>query len=328
MLKRSAPALVGCLVLALLGVAPAAQAAPAPAAGPVAAKGSRDRLVDLGVEECAQDINDLGVVVTDTHLVVRGRVKPLPGGLETATEINDLGQIAGTVGGVAALWNGRKLVTIGVAAPGDTYSYVTGLNELGQVVGTSGSFGGPTHAFRWSRGVMTALPGLGGDTGASEINNLGQVAGYAWEGTGTQRPVRWERNGTLVRLGALGDGTGHSQATAINDRGETVGYHYASAGGGDLRTVRWTRAGAVVDVTPAGGIFGIPTDINLSGRIIGSIIPAGQTQQGFVLDRSRGVRYLPPGADATGVLASVNELGWVVGCVLTDTTTRAVLWRG
>jgi probable HAF family extracellular repeat protein len=331
--KKSAPALVGCLVLGLLAVAPAAEAAPAvpaAAAAPsaLAAKASHDRLVDLGVDECAQDINDLGVIVTDTHVLVGRRVRPLPGGLETATRINDLGQIAGTVGGVAALWNGRRLVTIGVAVPGDTYSYVTGLNDLGQVVGTSGAFGGPSHAFRWSRGVMTPLSLVGASTGASDINNLGQISGYAWEGTSTQRAVRWDRRGTMARLGSLGDGTGDSLATSINDRGESVGYHYLSSTGGDLRAVRWSRDGRAVDITPRGGLLGVPTDINLSGRIVGSIVPSGSQQQGFVLDRSGAVRYVPAPAGSTDVLTSVNELGWAVGCVFTDDSSRAVLWRG
>ncbi|MFC8192230.1 hypothetical protein ACFUMH_11285 [Cellulomonas sp. NPDC057328] len=281
-------------------------------------------LVDLGVDECAWDVNDHGVVVTTTHVVRGGRVSPLPGGLTGARLINDRGQVAGDVDGRAAFWDGRRLWLLDPLSPDHTFVVVTGLNDRGELVGSSGAFGGEPVAFRWRRGVMTPLEGLGGRTDANDVNDRGQVVGAAWV-DGTQHAVRWEADGRLVRLPGLGDGTGSSLATAVDGAGRAAGYAYAAPG--DMRPVRWSRAGAVSDMSPAGGGFGTVTDVNDRGRAIGSISPTGQGQQAFVQDRGGAMR-LVAAADGTTVLTAVNGSGLVVGCVVADDATeRAVLWR-
>ena len=300
------------------------------AAAPGQANTGRGVVIDLGVAECAQDINGLGVVVTDTSVYRQGRTRPLPGGLDTASRINDHGQIAGSDDGRAALWDGRRVVQIGVADAADTYSYVTGLNAQGDVVGTSGSFGGRTRAFVWSHGVLRVLPDLGGDAGASGINDRGQVVGFVWEGTSTQRAALWEADGTLVLLGALGDGSGHSLTTAINVRGESVGYSYES-GGGPMRAVRWSTGQDVEAVDGDGSVFGIASDISNRGRVVGNVVVSGGSQQGFVRDMRGGdLRLVTPlVAGSTSVLSAVNESGTAVGCEFSDDgSARAILFYG
>ena len=295
--------------------------------GAPAFAGDGGRLVDLGVQECARDINDRGVVVTDTRVVRDGRSAALPGGLETAARINDAGQVAGTVGGVAALWDGRRTVVIGLAAPDHTYSYVTGLNERGEVVGTSGGGAdGTTVAFRWSRGVLTVLPGTG-VSGASDISDRGDVVGYVTV-DGTQRAVRWGRDGAPVQLATLGGAGGASLAASVNKAGQVAGYAY-TAPGGTMRAVRWDASDAITDVSPAGASFSGATDISSQGVVVGDVVPAGSTQRGFVRGRdgvSRPVAPLHEGASA--VFTAVNDKGWVVGCeTYGDDGTAAVLWR-
>jgi probable HAF family extracellular repeat protein len=298
------------------------------AAAPSQAQPDRGTLVDLGVDECAQDVNGLGVVVTDTHVYRQGRTRPLPGGLDTAARINDHGQIAGSDDDVAALWDGRSVVRIGVADPADTYSYVTGLNDRGDVVGTSGSFGGRSRAFVWSQGTVRVLPDLGGDAGASDINDAGQVVGYVWEGTGRQRAALWEADGTLVQLGTLGDGGGHSLASAVNDAGEAVGYAYAP-GGGPMRAVRWAPGQEAVPVDGDGTVFAVASDVNGGGRVVGSLAPSGGPQQGFVRDRRGDVRTVQPlVAGDTTVLSAVNDSGTAVGCEFSGDGSRAVMLYG
>lgn len=293
-------------------------------ASPAHAAAGDPGLVSLGVDECAQDVNGLEVVVTDTHVYRQGRLFPLPGGLDSAVRINDHGDIAGTDDGVAALWKDRALVRIGVADPSDTYSYVTGLNERGDVVGTSGAFGGPSRAFVWSGGTLRVLPGLGGDAGASDINDRGQVSGYAWDGTGTQRAVVWAPDGTLTELGTLG---GHSLATALNNRGDVVGYSYTA--GGSSRAVRWAQGAAPVPVDAPESVFGIASDINERGRVVGNLAVAAGPQQGFVRDATgplRPVAPLVPGE--TTVLTAVNDHGTAVGCEFSGDVSTAVLRYG
>ncbi|MBO9556405.1 hypothetical protein [Cellulomonas sp.] len=283
-------------------------------------------LQDLGIAECARDVNGLGVVVTDTHVYRQGRTYPLPRGLDTASRINDQGQIAGTAGGVAALWDGRSVVRLGVADPADTYSYATGLNERGVVVGTSGSFGGPTHAFVWRAGVMHVLPGLSGNAGASDVNDAGLVSGYAWEGAATQRAVVWTPDGNLTQLGTLG---GHSLAAAINNRGDAVGYSYSASPGGSMRAVRWLLGQGPVPVDVDGAVLALAADVNDRGRVVGNLAPVGGPQQGFWRDGAGPVRPVRPVvAGDTTVLTAVNEHGTAVGCEFSADESRAVLRYG
>ncbi|MCL3862372.1 hypothetical protein [Actinotalea sp. K2] len=296
-------------------------AAPAHAHGPV----SRG-LELIGVQECARDINNRGVVVTDTHVYRHGRITSLPDGLSTATRINASGQIGGTTGGVAAVWDGRRTRVIGVADPQDQYSSVTGLSDRGVVVGISGQYGGPSRAFRWQSNALTVLPDLGGDAGALDVNRTGQAVGYAYE-NGVQVPVRWEADGTLTRLAPLGAGD-HALASAINDRGVSVGYAYSAAGSGQMVAVRWSKDGEIEVLTPDGETSGTATDLNRDGAVVGWLTPADGGQQGFVTrgpGQVQGIPALLP--DAAGVLNAVNDRGWAVGCEFTSDETHAVLWR-
>ena len=312
-------AVVAGLVAGLVGVA-----------APGQARSDTGAVLDLGVAECANDVNGLGVVVTTTHLYRQGHTYALPGGLDTAARINDRGQVAGTDDDLAALWDGRRLVRLGVADPTDTYSYATGLNGRGDVVGTSGSYGGRTRAFVWSGGTMRVLPDLGGNAGATGINEAGQVVGYVRSPEGTQRAALWEVDGTLVPLGALGDGGGHSLAAAVNGRGDVVGYSYARTGVGPVRAVRWPATGVAEPIDGDGTVFAQAADVNDRGRVVGNVQLADGSQQGFVRDAQGDLRALTPQADGdTSLLTAVNESGTAVGCVLAaDGTERAVMLYG
>lgn len=284
-------------------------------------------LVDLGVDECATDVNDGGLVVTTTHLLHRGRALPLPGGLTQARLVNDRGQVAGWVDGQAAFWDGRRTWLLGTLAPDHAFVAITGLNDRGEVVGTSSAPGGDPAAFRWRRGVMTPLAGLGGRTDANDVNDRGQVVGAAWVG-GTQHAVRWEPDGTLVRLAGLGDDSGDSLATTVDEAGRAAGYSYTGAGTGDMHPVRWSRSGAVTDVSPAPGALGWVSELNDRGRAVGAVSLPGSAQQSFVADRGAPARLVPSQEGATTLLTALNAHGVAVGCSYRDDgTERAVLWR-
>ncbi|WP_273651253.1 hypothetical protein [Cellulomonas fimi] len=292
---------------------------------PAPAGASSPEVRPLGVDECAVDVNAHGVVLTDTHLVDRGRVLPLPGGLTSGVALNDRGQVAGLVDGHAAFWDGRRLHRIGVVDPADTFEAVSSVSGRGEVVGTSGTFGGERHAWRWRDGVLTPLPGLGGSTGANDVNDAGQVVGDAWLGA-RQVPVRWEPDGTLTTLPTLGDGTGDALAAALDSKGRSAGYSYTD---GAMHAARWSADTAVTDVSVPGHGFSIVADLNDRGVAVGSTVPPGLPQHGFVQQPGAPVRLVSPpdGADAL-VLSAVNELGLAVGCVVDDDGLHAVSWRG
>jgi probable HAF family extracellular repeat protein len=288
-----------------------------------AAAGPAGRLVALGIDECARDINDLGVVVTDTKLYWLGKTRALPKGVEQATHINNRGQIAGSAGRFAVLWDGKKLVTLKGAVLGEEYSYITGLNELGDAVGNSGSFGGETHAFLYRNGVTTALARLGPSTSANGLNDNGQIVG-ATTVDGVQRTFRWEKDGSIVRLPSLDDGTGHAMAIDINNAGVATGYSYGSQSFGGLRAVTWSKSGQISSIDVPDSVFGLGSDINNRGMVVGQTSPAAQS--GLVWQKSPTV-VAPLTRGAVTVLNAVNNFGWAVGCEYGAESSSATMWR-
>ncbi|MGS0685776.1 hypothetical protein ACVBEQ_11640 [Nakamurella sp. GG22] len=313
--------MVGCKLFAvaalLAGVVTAAAGSPATAGGV---------RTSLPFAECANDINDFGVVVTDTHLYWWGHSRPLPAGLDRATHINNRGRIAGTQGNYAALWDGRKVVVITGAVAGDDYSFIDGLNERGDVVGASGTFGGPVHAFVHRNGKTTALRGLSDSTAATGLNDRGQIVGYSWVDD-RQVSIRWDKNRRVVTLPALGDGSGDALATDINNDGVATGYSYRDNNLGGPHAVIWTAGRAVKDIDLPTSTFGVGSDINNRGVVVGST--SADRQSGFFRPRSGPLKVLTPApAVAAGQLTAVNDVGWAVGCDFdADGNSRATLYR-
>jgi probable HAF family extracellular repeat protein len=88
-----------------------------------------------------------------------------------ATAINNAGQVVGTFGGGAFLWDAvNGMTTLGNGIP-------TGINDYGQVIG-EGGWGSP---FLWDAvNGMTFLDTGGFPTFVKAINNAGQIAGDMW----------------------------------------------------------------------------------------------------------------------------------------------------
>ena len=100
--------------------------------------------------------------------------------------INDSGQVVGTSGGHAILWNpdGSIAADLGEGTACD-------INNLGQIVGTLNG-----EAVMWDSDLsVTYLPGIGSDTGAMvrSINDDGLIAGTIYDSnTGVRTAVLWQ----------------------------------------------------------------------------------------------------------------------------------------
>lgn len=307
-------------VIACAAVLVAGMAAPASAHG-------TGRTTQLGVTECAHDINERGTVVLDTALLRNGRTEALPGGLQTGALLNNKGHVVGTVDGATALWDGTQTVVIGPVAPEDQYAFVSAINERGDVAGTSGEYGGQSKAFVRTRdGAVRVLSEPGVTAGANGLNDRGQVVGYVME-DGVQVPVRWNKDGSMTRLAPLVPGAS-ALAVDINDSGVMVGYSYEAAGSGVMHAVRWWRASSVENLDPAGTSVAGAVDINRYGRIVGSLALAGGTQQGFVRDSTGPTRVVPLSQPGTiEVFSAVNDYGSAVGCSYRDADVTSFVWR-
>jgi len=202
-----------------------------------------------------------------------------------ASDINDVGQVAGTSYGVpyvdgrrivqpshAFVWQHGLMTDLGTL--GGLSSEAVAINERGQITGRSetGQFvpgsHGPTpviHAFVWQAGVMTDLGTLGGTfSDARDINNRGQVVGGS-NSVDAFGGYLWQR-GSMTPFSGLNPGD-QTEVGAINDRGDAVGTDDTSG----YAPLLWQR-GTAINLSTAGpcpGFSGFPIDINNPGEIVG-----------------------------------------------------------
>jgi probable HAF family extracellular repeat protein len=176
------------------------------------------------------------------------------------------------------LWENGRMIDLGTL--GGTLGFAQCGNNRGQIIGQSDLAGDLTfHPFIWERGVLKDLGTLGGDNGtAIWINDAGEVVGDAdVPGSQTHHAFLW-RKGVMTDLGTL---DGNSHATAVNLRGQVVGYF--SVSGRTEPPFRhpfiWEKGGSMVDLNsliPANsGLELVDADnINERGEIVGVGVPA------------------------------------------------------
>jgi probable HAF family extracellular repeat protein len=190
-----------------------------------------------------------------------------------AAAVNDARVVVGESGNEdqrrshAVMWDKGQVVDLGtLPAPFDARSMATAVNDSNQVAGVSYDADGNSHAFVWANGVMRDLGTLGGTSSYAEsINAAGVVAGWSFTAAGDFRGFIW-------------DGTMHDipvEGTAINNRGQVVGYDMTAQTGSSA--VWWKGT-----VTPLAGFApGDQSDgqsINSSGVIGGAddnVFPGG-----------------------------------------------------
>jgi uncharacterized membrane protein len=249
--------------------------------------------------------------------------------------INKHGQVAGVIWGFGDgitchrtfLWNGSMIEL--------PLSSVSDINDMGQVVGTIGTTtnnGGffPTTTERaavWHNGSTFSLPGLpgagpGAQGRALAANNVGQVVGISWGDEGIELPLLWQ-NRIPTELPRLTDDEGSCMDNMdVNDAGLVVGT--LRLGCSRPQAVIWENGEIRKLPNLTGGTMSEAYRINNAGQVVGTALGADEEWYAVVWE-NRIIKKLNklPGA-SRGSAAGINNLGQIAG----SSGDHAVLWAG
>jgi probable HAF family extracellular repeat protein len=263
-------------------------------------------------------------------------VSPPRGSYSEALDINNNGVVLVTSGGIGGgnfVWaqgqGFRKLPN-----PASASFTALALNDGLQVAGTLMKSAMEQQSVIWSqsggfRNIGT-LPG-GSASEPKDINNLGQVAGNSNRDKGglyslaaAPHAYLWSPGSGMRDLGAP-RGFTNSSATAINDRGEVVGYSTSYSA---IVAWIWTSANGFRLVGSTSPTLHDEKALGISnaGQVVGESFSNGASHA-FIWTASGGTRLLPTftGRDDAHALG-INDRGQIVGQVVTGNRFRAVLW--
>jgi len=200
-------------------------------------------------------------------------------GRSVVAKINNKGEVAGYLlynpsqeryaGSIPFLWSAdRGFQQILNPPMPDVLAQARAVNDGGQVAGDI-----DLHAFRWSeQGGLQALGALGqsgSQSSARGINNIGSVVGMAIAPTqpGAWHAFLWRANSGMRDLGTL-PGYANSDATAVSDRGQIVGYSYDPG----RRAFIWSDRTGLEELSTQGSEFQdlYPADINNHSVVVGN----------------------------------------------------------
>jgi probable HAF family extracellular repeat protein len=234
---------------------------------------------------------------------------------------------------------------------GGTFSQAWGINNNGSIVGFATLTGDTAlHAFLWRKGVMTDLGTLAGTetlpySVAFSINDNDDSVGYSETSVPDSLntcgdslvclPVLWQ-NGAITVLPTFGGTDG--QASAINNRGQVVGF---------AQTSETDPACQVPVLKPAiwkkGDVRALPTAPFLNGFVGGAPGPAGNNDKGQVvgiagtcnLSAGRALLWENNKVIDMGTIGglglapvSINNRGQATGTyALNASTNHAFLWQ-
>ena len=246
-------------------------------------------------------------------LISLGRPSGLPSNMTTisAFGINDSGQIVGVadVPGTSTpsssfIYSGGHFTVLPLLNSSDLGSGVSGINASGQVAGADITADGNWQAWTWSKGVISALPVPGLATTTEGINDSGTIVGNVVKTTDQQVMSAYILSGGTVQylstlqVGKINNagtvagtwcqgaaiykdgittpilGIPQSEAQAINDSGDVVGYYF-KPGSNDSNVYLWSPSAGAVDLTPPGYHSPLLLDINDAGQIVGDGVMNG-----------------------------------------------------
>lgn len=258
-----------------------------------------------------------------------------------AKAINHQGQVVGfadtrqPAAHRAFLWQRGHLQPLESLAVSLPSSDANAINDVGDVAGSS-----HPHAVVWKSGQSAPQPlgALGADPGSPSIafgiNNSGTVCGSSRAADGTANPhaFLWH-DGQMRDLGTLPGGA-VSEANAINNEGQVVGYSEVTVDGVLERHAALFNPGGIVDLgTRPGGTYSNALALNDAGVAVGlsTVDSAGDVTHAAAWQDGRIVDLGALPGHKMAMAAGINANGQAVGTSSPDPASgafRAVLFQG
>jgi probable HAF family extracellular repeat protein len=263
-----------------------------------------------------------------------------PGYSIQAAAINNSGQVAGTstfftpetIIPQATIWNGTTATQLGnLPGSNGNGNAAFGINNAGSVVGYASDDSGNEIPTVWNGTTPTALNTLGGVINhAVGINDAGKIVGFM----GADIPTAWNGSHPTILPGLAGlGGSDFNAATAINNRGQIVGYSEPNPETGEHAVLWQSSSSPVHDLGTLGGNFSDAYGINNSGEIVGiSSKVGGGASYGFMYENGKMTALPGLGlASPTGPISWANGIdsaGLIVGFSTASGHQEATIWNG
>lgn len=300
------------------------------------------------------------------HYIVR-TLGSLGGTVGRSNGVNDRGWVSGwwnlpgDTSHHAVLWLDGQATDLGTLGGQNSEIEFTATNDFGLLAGGSDTANIDPYdenfcfftatdnhlcsAFQWQNGVMSALPGLGGNnTYATDSNRLGHIVGWAETvlDPNCLAPQVFDWHGALWKEGKVQDlpllpGDIGSAAMAIND------LDVAAGGGGPVcgspgvqgfalstHVLIWRDGSPISLGSPLGGQFNnIATGINNRGQVAGmSDLSGDDTAHAFLWQDGVTKDLGTLNGDVFSVAWEVSERGQVMGQSCdADGNCRGFLWQ-
>jgi len=173
---------------------------------------------------------------------------------------------------------------------------ITAINDRGQLLGAS-----QIGRFIYDNGEYTILDSLDYNLAPKNLNNNNQIVGFIWGGNLSGNHAMLYEDGNITDLGTFGGVK--SQANAINDNGDIVGYFDMSNG---YRQAFMYQNGQLTNTFEGNAL-----DINNNGQVVGLCGDITKSYWQACLS-DNGTEYIFS-LGGNGEANAINNLGQVVG---------------